>query len=130
MKHQFAELVIIGGGTAGAVVAAKLAGAGMDTALVEAGPDYGPLAGGAWPSEILDAAVLATTHDWGYTSGPVSGREPWTWERARILGGCAAHNGAIAPVGTAPITTSGKFRAGRPKSCAPVTKLGSLPRPT
>jgi choline dehydrogenase len=93
------EVVVIGGGTAGAVVAARLAAAGIDIVLVEAGPDYGPRSDGRWPSEILDATALATTHDWGYTSGPVAGREPWTWERARIIGGCSAHNGAIAAVG-------------------------------
>lgn len=90
---------MIGGGSSGAVVAARLAAAGVAVVLVEAGPDYGPLDGGTWPPEVLDATALATTHDWGYTSGPVAGREPWTWERARILGGCSAHNGAIAAVG-------------------------------
>ena len=90
---------MIGGGSSGAVVAARLATAGVDVVLVEAGPDYGPRRAGSWPAEILDAAALATTHDWGYSSGPVPGREPWTWERARILGGCSAHNGAIAAVG-------------------------------
>lgn len=91
--------MVIGGGSSGAVVAARLAAAGTDVVLVEAGPDYGPLDGGAWPTEILDATALATTHDWGYASGPIAGRDPWTWERARILGGCSAHNGAIAAVG-------------------------------
>ena len=90
---------MIGGGSAGAVVAARLAAAGTDVVLVEAGPDYGPLDDGAWPPEILDATALATTHDWGYGSGAVAGRSPWIWERARILGGCSSHNGAIAAVG-------------------------------
>lgn len=93
------EVVVVGGGSAGAVVAARLAAAGTDVVLVEAGPDYGHRADGRWPHEILDATALATSHDWGYTSGPVDGRDPWTWERARILGGCSAHNGAIAAVG-------------------------------
>lgn len=97
--NRSAEVVVIGGGSSGAVVAARLAAAGTDVILVEAGPDYGPLVGGTWPAEILDATALATTHDWGYTSGPVEGRPSWTWERARILGGCSAHNGAIAAVG-------------------------------
>lgn len=94
-----AEVVVIGGGSAGAVVAGRLAERGVDVVLVEAGPDYGPRDGGAWPAEILDATALATTHDWGYVSGQIAGRDPWVWERARILGGCSAHNGAIAAVG-------------------------------
>ncbi|MEM9564597.1 MAG: GMC family oxidoreductase [Actinomycetota bacterium] len=99
MTELSCEVAVIGGGSAGAVVAGRLAEAGVDVVLVEAGPDYGSFANGGWPAEILDATALATTHDWGYTSGPVAGREPWTWERARILGGCSAHNGAIAAVG-------------------------------
>ncbi len=72
---------------------------GNDVVLIEAGPDYGPRTDDLWPPEIVDAAALATSHDWGYQSGPVDGREPWLWERARIMGGCSAHNGAIAAVG-------------------------------
>ena len=94
-----AEVVVVGGGSSGAVVAGRLAEAGVEVLLIEAGPDYGHFDDGRWPTEILDATALATTHDWGYTSGPLEGREPWTWERARILGGCSAHNGAIAAVG-------------------------------
>ncbi len=80
-------------------MAGRLAKAGVKVVLVEAGPDYGPLSSGGWPPEILDATMLATTHDWGYTSGPLAGREPWIFERARVLGGCSSHNGAIAAVG-------------------------------
>lgn len=99
VMERSAEVVVVGGGSAGAVVAGRLAAEGVDVVLLEAGPDYGPLGGGRWPAEILDATALATTHDWGYASGPVEGRAPWVWERARILGGCSAHNGAIAAVG-------------------------------
>ena len=97
--QQSAEVAVVGGGSAGAVVAARMAEAATDVTLLEAGPDYGPFGSGRWPAEILDATALATTHDWGYTSGPLEHREPWVWERARILGGCSAHNGAIAAVG-------------------------------
>ena len=89
-----AEVVVIGAGSSGAVMAARLAAGGVDVMLVEAGPDYGPFAAGRWPAELLDAAGLATTHDWGYHSG-----DRWVFERARVLGGCSTHNGAIAAVG-------------------------------
>lgn len=88
-----ADHVVVGGGSSGAVVAGRLAEAGRDVLLVEAGPDYGPLAGGWWPTELVDARMLATTHDWHYAAGR------WTFERARVIGGCSAHNGAIAAVG-------------------------------
>ncbi len=94
-----ADVVVVGGGSSGAAVAGRLAAAGVNVLLVEAGPDYGPFGSGRWPKEILDATALATSHDWGYTSGPLPGRAPFTWERARIMGGCSAHNGAIAAVG-------------------------------
>jgi choline dehydrogenase len=95
------DVVVIGGGSAGAVVAARLVEAGIDVVLLEAGPDYGKFGSGKWPADLLDAHALATSHDWGYGSGPVEGREPWTFERAKVIGGCSSHNGAIAAVGHA-----------------------------
>ena len=94
MNHA-AEFVIVGGGTAGPVLAARLAEAGREVLLVEAGPDYGPHGTPGWPADLVDATTLALSHDWGYTGG--DGR--WSFERARVIGGCSAHNGAIAAVG-------------------------------
>jgi choline dehydrogenase len=93
------DVVVIGAGSSGAVVAARLAERGVDVVLLEAGPDYGSFDRSAWPAELLDARMIATTHDWNYTSGPLVGREPISFERARVIGGCSAHNGAIAAVG-------------------------------
>ncbi len=90
-----ADFVIIGGGSAGAVIAARLAEAGRDVILVEAGPDYGPHGAPDWPHDLVDATTLALSHDWGYTGD--DGR--WSFERARVIGGCSAHNGAIAAIG-------------------------------
>jgi choline dehydrogenase len=87
-----ADVVVAGGGTAGAVVAARLVEAGASVVLVEAGPDHGPFAAGAWPAELTDAAAIPTSHDWGYRSA--DGR--LAYERARVIGGCSAHNGCTA----------------------------------
>ena len=87
------DVVVVGGGSSGCVVAARLTEQGRTVALLEAGPDYGPFGSSRWAPELVDARTLATTHDWGYTSGR------WTFERARVIGGCSAHNGAIAAVG-------------------------------
>ena len=93
MTRFAAEFVVIGGGSAGCVVAGRLAEAGRDVLLLEAGPDYGAFRDGRWPPELLSAQMLAITHDWGYGSGQ------WTFERAKVIGGCSSHNGAIAAVG-------------------------------
>jgi choline dehydrogenase len=93
MSVMQADVVVVGGGSAGCVVAGRLAERGLDVLLVEAGPDYGPVDSGRWPEELLNARMLATTHDWGYSA------DRWVFERARVMGGCSAHNGAIAAVG-------------------------------
>ena len=92
---RVADVAVVGGGTAGAVIAGRLAAEGIEVAVIEAGPDYGAHGTPGWPADLLDATTLALSHDWGYTGG--DGR--WTFERARVIGGCSAHNGAIAAVG-------------------------------
>jgi choline dehydrogenase len=92
-----ADTVVIGGGTAGAVVAGLLAERSDERVLVlEAGPDYGAFGSGQWPAELLDARALGYTHDWRFTSGDTYGDRIVTFERAKVIGGCSAHNGCAA----------------------------------
>ena len=57
--------------------------------LIEAGPDYGPYAEGRWPADLLNAHELAVvSHDWCIEGG-------WPSWRAKVLGGCSAHNGCF-----------------------------------
>ena len=94
------DVAVVGGGSAGCVVAGRLAAeSGLEVVLVEAGPDYGAFAADGWPHELLDGGALATSHDWGYTSELLAGREPIPFHRARVVGGCSSHNGCIAAVG-------------------------------
>jgi choline dehydrogenase len=89
------DVVVVGGGTAGCVLAARLSeNADRRVCLVEAGPDYGPLADGRWPAEILDASELAFTHAWepGADDGRTLG--------GRILGGSSAMNACMVLAGS------------------------------
>lgn len=87
------DVVVVGGGTAGCVVAGRLAER-RDRAvlLIEAGPDYGRRASGRWPADLLEASTLPTSHDWGYHGPGASGRQ-LLFDRARVMGGCSTHNG-------------------------------------
>jgi choline dehydrogenase len=92
-----ADTVVIGGGTAGAVVAGLLAEQSDERVLVfEAGPDYGRFDSGRWPSDLLDARALGYSHDWRYTSAETYPGRVVNFERAMVIGGCSAHNGCAA----------------------------------
>ncbi len=94
---RYADTVVLGGGTGGATVAGLLAElTDQSVLLLEAGPDYGPLDAGGWPADLLDARDLAPTHGWGYTSGERYPGRAIPFERARVIGGCSAHNGCAA----------------------------------
>jgi choline dehydrogenase len=85
------DVVVAGGGTAGCVVASRLSeDSSRSVCLVEAGPDYGPFEGGGWPADLLDGTQLALSHSWE------TDREDRSQLRARVLGGCSAHNACVA----------------------------------
>ncbi|QNE21448.1 GMC family oxidoreductase [Kribbella qitaiheensis] len=94
---RHADVVVIGGGSGGAACAATLAALG-DTSvlLIEAGPDYGPFGKGQWPADMLDARSIPLSHDYELLSAATP---PLDLPRARILGGCSAHNGCTASIG-------------------------------
>ena len=88
------DYVIVGGGSAGCVVASRLAAASPDAtvALIEAGPD------GRGVTQIVDppswTKLSGTALDWGYAyqrAKPVAGR-PIAIPRGKVLGGCSATN--------------------------------------
>jgi choline dehydrogenase len=84
------HVLILGGGSAGCVLAARLSeDEGRSVCLVEAGPDYGPLAAGGWPEELLDPGGTPDLHEWDPDESPFSPL------RARVLSGCSAHNAAL-----------------------------------
>jgi choline dehydrogenase len=85
------DVLVLGGGTAGCVLAGRLSeDPSRRVCLVEAGPDYGAYADGRWPNDMLDARQLAFSHSW--RAEPEDDRSQL---RARILGGCSAHNACV-----------------------------------
>jgi choline dehydrogenase-like flavoprotein len=89
------DVVVCGGGSAGCVLAARLSeDPARSVCLVEAGPDYGPFAAGRWPADLLDGRRLAFSHSWE------TEREDRSQLRARVLGGCSAHNACAVLEGT------------------------------
>ena len=89
------DVVVVGGGTAGCVLAARLSeNTTRSVCLLEAGPDYGTFDGGGWPADMVDAHVMPDSHDWG------SGGEDDRTLGARILGGCSTHNACMVMAGT------------------------------
>jgi choline dehydrogenase len=103
MEPLSCDVVVLGGGTAGCVVAGRLAAeSDAEVVVLEAGPDYGPRDSGRWPADLLDGGALVSSHSWGYDTGrlhPLRGTVELP--RARVIGGCSSHNGCIAAVGCA-----------------------------
>ena len=94
MPERF-DVIVVGGGTAGCVLAVRLSEEPERTVcVVEAGPDYGRYAEGRWPSEMLDARTLPMSHLWETEPDDRSA------SRARILGGCSAHNACLVVWGS------------------------------
>jgi choline dehydrogenase len=87
--------IVVGGGTAGGIVAARLS-EDTDTSVqvLEAGPDYQNQA--ITPDDLLDSRNLAgPAHDWGYKAIPVEGRT-MLYRRGKVVGGTSAINAAAA----------------------------------
>jgi choline dehydrogenase len=89
------EVIVVGGGTAGAAVAARLVEGGREVLVLEAGPDPGPLGSPEWPADLVDATRLGHSLDWGFDSGETYPDQVVKFERSRVIGGCSAHNGAV-----------------------------------
>jgi choline dehydrogenase len=89
------DVAVVGGGTAGCVLAARLSeDPGRQVCLIEAGPDYGARSSGAWPAGLLDPTTFCFTHDWG------AGGEDERSLGARVIGGSSTHNACMAVIGT------------------------------
>ena len=87
--------VIVGGGSAGAVLAARLSEDPVRRVLLlEAGPDYATL--DSTPADLRNGWQMSLReHDWGLTAEALPGRTI-LYPRGRVIGGSSAVNATIA----------------------------------
>jgi choline dehydrogenase-like flavoprotein len=87
--------IIVGGGSAGAVLAARLTEEPTRRVLLlEAGPDYPTLE--STPADLRNGRRMSLqAHDWGLTAEAIPGRTI-PYPRARVIGGSSAVNATIA----------------------------------
>lgn len=88
------DVVVVGAGSAGCVLAARLAQRGASVLLLEAGPDYSSQS--SLPPDIADARMPTFSHDWGYSSAPGGIGRELPLARGRLVGGCSATNACFA----------------------------------
>jgi len=86
--------IIVGAGSSGAVLAARLSeDPARKVLLLESGPDYASLS--VTPADIRGPDVSLRDHDWRMRSLPVEGRSH-PYPRGKVIGGSSSVNGAVA----------------------------------
>lgn len=95
MGEQY-DLIVIGAGSAGAVIAARASeDPNRSVLLVEAGPDYADSS--ATPFDLVNSHNNSYTgHDWGFDYRPTARGGSAAFPRGKVTGGSSAVNTTIA----------------------------------
>lgn len=95
-EGELFDVVVIGAGSAGAVIAARASeNPRRSVLLLEAGPDYPLLA--ETPFDLVNSHNNSyTAHDWGFSYQPTAAGRSMPFPRGRVTGGSSAVNTTIA----------------------------------
>jgi choline dehydrogenase len=96
MTGEAYDVIIVGAGSAGCVLSARLSeDSRRSVLLLEAGPDYTDSA--TLPQDIASGLDGATrSHDWGFHSEPAASGRTIHLPRGKLVGGCSATNALFA----------------------------------